>query len=128
MTSCVAFQNKLSSIMEVLAKAAVLEIGKLWEDGFQLVQAELRRRDKEIEALNRQVAQLENERLTVLSQAQTVNQSRREQQSRLQPPAGDGENCTCTEKHTGLGVLERSTGSDVRTLHLKEIKGGHGCN
>ncbi|XP_054479409.1 uncharacterized protein LOC129111288 [Anoplopoma fimbria] len=83
MANCVAFQNKLTSIMEMLAKAAVLEIGKLWEDGFALVQVELRRRESEIEALNRKLVLMESERSTVLS-------SRRELQNRLLQPAGDG--------------------------------------
>lgn len=74
----------------MLAKAAVLEISKLWEDGFTLVQVELRRRENEIEALNRKLMLMENERLTVLSQAQTS--SKREQQNNLLPPSGDGKN------------------------------------
>ncbi|TDH05636.1 hypothetical protein EPR50_G00124520 [Perca flavescens] len=97
MANCVAFQSKLTSIMEMLAKAAVVEISQLWEDGFALVQVELRRRESEIEALNRKVMMMENERLTVLSQAQTnvtnptsSSSSKREQQTQLLPPTGDG--------------------------------------
>lgn len=89
-----AFQTKLTSIMEMLAKAAVLEIGKLWEDGFTLVQVELRRRENEIEVLNRKLMLMENERLSVLSQTQMTNlsssSSKREQQNTLVPPNGDG--------------------------------------
>jgi len=62
MANCVAFQSKLTSIMEMLARAAVLEVGRLWEDGFALVQAELRRREAEIQALNRKLAAMERER------------------------------------------------------------------
>lgn len=88
-----AFQSKLTSIMEMLAKAAVLEISKLWEDGFTLVQVELRRRENEIEALNRKLMLMENERLTVLSQTQTASSSsKREQLNKLLPPSGDGKN------------------------------------
>ncbi|XP_075954860.1 uncharacterized protein LOC142956947 [Anarhichas minor] len=83
MANCVAFQSKLTSIMEVLAKAAVVEISKLWEDGFALVQLELRRREGEIEALNRKLVLMENERLTSLS---PPSSSKRE----LQPLTGDG--------------------------------------
>uniref|UniRef100_UPI0037E8FC13 uncharacterized protein n=1 Tax=Semicossyphus pulcher TaxID=241346 RepID=UPI0037E8FC13 len=96
MANCVAFQSKLTSIMEMLAKAAVLEISKLWEDGFTLVQVELRRRENEIEALNRKLMLMESERLTVLSQtAQTTNlssssSSNRDQQNKLLPPTADG--------------------------------------
>ncbi|XP_030259632.1 zinc finger protein with KRAB and SCAN domains 5 [Sparus aurata] len=94
MANCVAFQSKLTSIMEMLAKAAVVEISKLWEDGFTLVQAELRRRENEIEALNRKLVLMENERLSVLSQAPTTNlssscPSKREQHDKLLPPTGD---------------------------------------
>lgn len=96
MDGCVAFQSKLTSIMEMLAKAAVVEINKLWEDGFKLVQVELRRRDHEIEALNRKLLLMENERFAVLAQAHTENlsssssSSKRDQQNRLLPPSGDG--------------------------------------
>lgn len=88
MSGCVAFQSKLTSIMEMLAKAAVLEISKLWEDGFALVQAEIRRRDSEIEALNRKLMFLETERLTTSLSSSSSSSSRREQQ--LLPPTGDG--------------------------------------
>ncbi|KAM8851029.1 uncharacterized protein AB9W97_021929 [Spinachia spinachia] len=64
MANCVAFQSKLTSIMEMLARAAVVEISKLWEDGFALVQLELRRREGEIEALSRRLAMMEGERAT----------------------------------------------------------------
>ncbi|XP_068196015.1 zinc finger protein with KRAB and SCAN domains 2 [Antennarius striatus] len=69
MANCVAFQTKLTSIMDMLAKAAVVEISKLWEDGFTLVHVELRRKENEIEALNRKLTLMENERLMVLCQA-----------------------------------------------------------
>ncbi|KAM4551957.1 uncharacterized protein PAE49_015531 [Odontesthes bonariensis] len=93
MANCVAFQSKLTSIMEMLAKAAVVEISKLWEDGFALVQVELRRRESEIEALNRKLMSMENERLAAVSQVTNKSSSsfsKREQQNKLLPPAGDG--------------------------------------
>ncbi|GAA6230570.1 zinc finger protein 350-like [Lates japonicus] len=94
MANCVAFQSKLTSIMEMLAKAAVVEISKLWEDGFALVQVELRRRESEIEALNAKLKLMESERRSVLSQTQTASlsssSSKREQQNKLLPPTGDG--------------------------------------
>lgn len=75
----------------MLAKAAVLEIGKLWEDGFNLVQVELRRKENEIEALNRKLMSIENERLYSLSKTQrclsTSSFSSREQQH-----SSDGKN------------------------------------
>lgn len=71
MDSCAAFQSKLTNIMEMLAKAAVLEISKLWEDGFSLVQVELRRKESEIEALNRKLVSIERERQFMLSKTQS---------------------------------------------------------
>ncbi|XP_072296308.1 uncharacterized protein [Eucyclogobius newberryi] len=59
--TCVTFQAKVSRVLEMLAKAAVAEIGKVWEDGLVLVQAELRRRDGEIEALSRRILEMESE-------------------------------------------------------------------
>lgn len=94
--NCVAFQSKLASIMDVLAKAAVVEISKLWEDGFALIQVELRRRESEIKALNNKLVSMENERFMARSQAsnnKSSSFSTREHQSRLPPPAGDGKNC-----------------------------------
>ncbi|XP_043989661.1 zinc finger protein 235 [Gambusia affinis] len=89
--NCVAFQSKLTSIMEMLAKAAVMEISKLWEEGFAVVQVELLRRESEIKALNRKLISMENERLTALSQAaKSSSLPRREQQNNLPPPAGEG--------------------------------------
>lgn len=75
---CVAFQTKLNSIMEVLAQAAVVEIGKLWEDCFALKQAELRRRDGEIEALNRKILIMESEKLKTQSRNVTSASSQTE--------------------------------------------------
>ncbi|TWW73521.1 hypothetical protein D4764_15G0009150 [Takifugu flavidus] len=94
MDSCAAFQSKLTNIMEMLAKAAVLEISKLWEDGFSLVQVELRRKENEIEALNRKLVLIENERLYILSKKQssclsTSSFSNKEQQNSSDGPEFD---------------------------------------
>ncbi|XP_034039558.1 gastrula zinc finger protein XlCGF48.2 [Thalassophryne amazonica] len=97
MTNCVAFQSQLTSIMEMLAKAAVLEISRLWEDGFARLQVELRRKDSEIESLNRKLVLLENERLAarcqttnLLSSSSSSSATRREQPNRLPPSTGEG--------------------------------------
>lgn len=79
--------------MEMLAKAAVLEISKLWEDGFAIVHAELRRRESEVQALNRKLMLMESERRTALSQTPTLSlasSTRREHNNSLLPPTGDG--------------------------------------
>ncbi|XP_061587888.1 zinc finger and SCAN domain-containing protein 12-like [Cololabis saira] len=88
-----SFHSKLTSVMEMLAQTAVLEISKLWEDGFALVQVELRRKESEIEALNRKLMSIENERLTALYQTKSKPSSsfsKKDQQNKLLPPTGDG--------------------------------------
>lgn len=78
--------------METLAKAAVLEISKLWEDGFSLVQVELRRKENEIEALNRKIVSIENERLNVFSKKQSACLSTSISSIREQQNSSDGRN------------------------------------
>uniref|UniRef100_A0A8C7YNI3 C2H2-type domain-containing protein n=1 Tax=Oryzias sinensis TaxID=183150 RepID=A0A8C7YNI3_9TELE len=89
MTKSVAFQSKLASIVQMLAKAAVLEINKLWEDSFALVQVELRRRESEIVALNRKIKLLENEGLS--GSEKTPNKSpcfpKKDQENKQQLPS-----------------------------------------
>lgn len=92
MDSCVAFQSKLTDIIEMLAKAAVLEISKLWEDGFSLVQAELRRKENEIKALKRKLGSMENERLYILSKTQSACISTSSSSNREQQNNNDGKN------------------------------------
>ncbi|KAM4605173.1 uncharacterized protein ACJ7VT_017446 [Polymixia lowei] len=70
MANCVAFQSKLTSIMDMLVKAAVVEISKMWDDGFSFLQLELRQRESEIQALKRKLVFMERERLTLVSKAQ----------------------------------------------------------
>ncbi|XP_024135339.1 zinc finger protein 629 [Oryzias melastigma] len=92
MTKSVAFQSKLASIVEMLAKAAVLEINKLWEDSFALVQVELRRRESEIEALNCKIKFLENEGFSSFQKAPNKSSSclpKKDQQKQQLPPHGD---------------------------------------
>eukprot|EP00063_Salmo_salar_P021343 XP_013996178.1 PREDICTED: zinc finger protein 233-like [Salmo salar] len=70
MTNCVTFQTKLSSVMDVLAKAAVAEISKMFDDGFAVLRLEMCRRENEIESLKRQLLFMENERQTTRSKTQ----------------------------------------------------------
>ncbi|XP_023832967.1 transcriptional repressor RHIT isoform X1 [Salvelinus sp. IW2-2015] len=64
MTNCVTFQAKLTSVVDVLAKTAVAEISKLFDDGFAVLRLEMCRRENEIEALKIKVLFMENERQT----------------------------------------------------------------
>lgn len=121
MANCVAFQSKLTSIMEMLAKAAVVEISKLWEDGFALVQVELRRREGEIEALNRKLKLMENERLTVETQA--ASKSRREQPSKLLPPAGDEPTVDSVNTSSDQSIRDKAdTSANPRTSPSAEAE------
>lgn len=92
MDSCTAFQTKLTNIMEMLAKAAVREISKLWEDGFSLVQVELRRKENEIEALNRKLVLIEKERLYIISKKQSSCLSTSSFFNKEQQNSSDGKN------------------------------------
>uniref|UniRef100_A0A1A8MPC5 C2H2-type domain-containing protein n=1 Tax=Nothobranchius pienaari TaxID=704102 RepID=A0A1A8MPC5_9TELE len=116
MDNCLAFQSKLTSIMDVLAKAAVVEISKLWEDGFAFVQVELRRRESEIQALNIKLMSMEKERLTAISQTSTNMNSSfsiREQQIKLLPPAGDGPSGDSVQTSSSDSSIQRKTDSSV---------------
>ncbi|XP_023865535.1 zinc finger protein 24-like [Salvelinus sp. IW2-2015] len=68
-TNCVTFQTKLTSVMDVLAKAAVAEISKMFDDGFTVLRLEMCRRENEIEALKRKLLFMENERQRTTSKA-----------------------------------------------------------
>ncbi|CAB1326499.1 unnamed protein product, partial [Coregonus sp. 'balchen'] len=69
MTNCVTFQTKLTSVIDVLAKTAVAEISKLFNDGFAVLRLEMCRRENEIEALKIKLLFMENERQTTRSKA-----------------------------------------------------------
>uniref|UniRef100_A0A1A8U3M6 C2H2-type domain-containing protein n=1 Tax=Nothobranchius furzeri TaxID=105023 RepID=A0A1A8U3M6_NOTFU len=116
MDNCLAFQSKLTSIMDVLAKAAVVEISKLWEDGFAFVQVELRRRESEIQALNIKLMSMEKERLTAISQTATNMNSSfsiREQQIKLLPPAGDGPSGDSVQTSSSDSGIQRKADSSM---------------
>lgn len=113
MAACVAFQTQLNSIMEMLAKAAVVEIGKLWEDGFSLLQAELRRKNGEIEALNRRLMSMESERIKAQSRKVSSASSQTEPKRRMLPLNGDGKN-----NHDNNNKQPRCVVTEKVVLHL----------
>ncbi|KAJ8397391.1 hypothetical protein AAFF_G00439400 [Aldrovandia affinis] len=59
MSSCVVFHSQLTSIMEVLAKAAVTEICQLVDDGYAVLRLEISRSEKENQTLKRKLQMLE---------------------------------------------------------------------
>ena len=67
MANVVVFQSRLSSVMDMLAKTAIVEISKLWDDAFAFVQIEIRQREDEIESLKSKVLTMEKERLVLIS-------------------------------------------------------------
>ncbi|CAL8366195.1 unnamed protein product [Boreogadus saida] len=67
MANVVVFQSRLSSVMDMLAKNAIVEISKLWDDAFAFVQIEIRQREDEIESLKSKVLTMEKERMEVIS-------------------------------------------------------------
>ncbi|KAM9719848.1 uncharacterized protein ACNS7B_020503 [Menidia menidia] len=60
MATCVPFQTQLSSIMEVLVKAAVAEISKLVDDKCAFLHLEISRKQSENEMLKRKLVMMEN--------------------------------------------------------------------
>lgn len=60
MATCIPFQTQLSSIMEVLVKAAVTEISKLVDDKCAFLHLEISRKQSENELLKRKLLLLES--------------------------------------------------------------------
>lgn len=60
MASCVPFQTQLSSIMEVLVKAAVTQISKLVDDKCASLHLEISRKQSENEMLKRKLLLMES--------------------------------------------------------------------
>ncbi|MED6239116.1 hypothetical protein ILYODFUR_036908, partial [Ilyodon furcidens] len=60
MASCVPFQTQLSSIMEVLVKAAVAQISKLVDDKCAFLHLEISRKQSENEMLKRKLLLMES--------------------------------------------------------------------
>lgn len=60
MATCIPFQTQLSSIMEVLVKAAVSEISKLVDDKCAFLHLEISRKQSENEMLKRKLLMMEN--------------------------------------------------------------------
>ncbi|CAK6977467.1 zinc finger and SCAN domain-containing protein 20-like [Scomber scombrus] len=58
--ACIPFQTQLSSIMEVLVKAAVAEISKLVDDKCAFLHLEISRKQSENEMLQRKLLMMEN--------------------------------------------------------------------
>ncbi|XP_061694940.1 zinc finger protein 286A [Syngnathoides biaculeatus] len=104
-----AFQSKLASIMETLAQAAVLEIAQLWEDAFTLVHAELRRREREVEALERKL--LEKERCNWTVSPAAIRPSGGEQQHDQPPPTTDGLATDSVPKSSEQSATEKADSS-----------------
>ncbi|KAM9790178.1 uncharacterized protein ACBT44_018837 [Syngnathus typhle] len=126
-----AFQNKLASIMEALAQAAVLEIAQLWEDAFALVHAELRRREREVEARERKL--LENQRRDACVSPAALGSSGVEQQHHQPPPTtptNDGPAtdiiATCEQSSTDKG--EPSANDVAAGLLLQENPSEQACD
>nr|XP_057930349.1 zinc finger protein 347-like [Doryrhamphus excisus] len=58
--ACISFQSQLSSILEVLVKAAVSEISKLVDDNSAFLHLEISQKQSENEALKRKLIMMEN--------------------------------------------------------------------
>ncbi|KAJ8272806.1 hypothetical protein GJAV_G00093650 [Gymnothorax javanicus] len=66
MSNCsTVFQTQVASVMEVLTKAAVSEISKIFDDGTVVLRLEVSRSQKEIDGLRRKLQHVESELRTV---------------------------------------------------------------
>ncbi|KAL0966296.1 hypothetical protein UPYG_G00293510 [Umbra pygmaea] len=92
-TNSVTFQNKLTSVMDVLAKAAVAEISKMFDDGFAVLRLEICQRENEIESLKRKLLFMENE----------------SQRTRSKPRESG---CSSTSSSSSNRVVQGSKGAD----------------
>ncbi|XP_047198023.1 zinc finger protein with KRAB and SCAN domains 1 [Hippoglossus stenolepis] len=59
MATCISFQTQLSSVMEVLLKAAVADISKLVDDKCAFLHVEISRKQSEVEMLKRKLQTME---------------------------------------------------------------------
>ncbi|CAB1426919.1 unnamed protein product [Pleuronectes platessa] len=59
MATCISFQTQLSSVMEVLLKAAVADISKLVDDKCAFLHVEISRKQSEVEMLRRKLQTME---------------------------------------------------------------------
>ncbi|XP_029380039.1 zinc finger protein 436-like isoform X2 [Echeneis naucrates] len=75
MATCIPFQTQLSSIMEVLVKAAVAEISKLVDDKCAFLHLEISRKQNEIEMLKRKVLVMENKNAQLQQQRGFVSEN-----------------------------------------------------
>ncbi|XP_051995024.1 uncharacterized protein LOC127652735 [Xyrauchen texanus] len=73
MANAVDFQTQLTSIMEMLAKTAIVEIGKLFEDNSLMLRLEISRCTNQIESLRQKCHFLESELQTARKTAGKMN-------------------------------------------------------
>ncbi|XP_051995023.1 uncharacterized protein zgc:113210 [Xyrauchen texanus] len=73
MANAVDFQTQLTSIMEMLAKTAIVEIGKLFEDNSLMLRSEISRCTNQIESLRQKCHFLESELQTARKTAGKMN-------------------------------------------------------
>ncbi|XP_061110341.1 zinc finger and SCAN domain-containing protein 2-like [Conger conger] len=102
MSNYVAFHAQLTSIMEVLTKAAISEICELVDDGYAILHLEISRSQKEIESLKRKL------RLTELRAARGSWDRRRAAESHVKRPSSrvqlcDGFSGTARQRNFSIG-------------------------
>ncbi|XP_036374812.1 zinc finger and SCAN domain-containing protein 22-like [Megalops cyprinoides] len=61
MSNCINYKTQISSIMDILTRAAVTEISKVVDDGFILLRLEICRKEKEIDVLKKKLLSLQSE-------------------------------------------------------------------
>ncbi|KAJ8247661.1 hypothetical protein GJAV_G00248810 [Gymnothorax javanicus] len=114
MSSTVAFHTQIASIMEVLANAAVAEICKLVDDGYEVLRLEMSQSQKENKALKRKLQMLELRIARGFSGKNSVNFRPVGVQSCDKIRTETGTRFPCEEgTFAGLPVVERRAGDAV---------------
>ncbi|XP_076847555.1 uncharacterized protein LOC143493200 isoform X2 [Brachyhypopomus gauderio] len=114
-SSSVSFHNRLASVMAMVAKSAVAEIGKVYDDGLAVLRLEVCRKDSEIQTLKKKLETVENE-------LRCMKESQRPVMPVLLPGSGKREdersertNQQLTVKHSPeADMCNKKTGDEAR--------------
>ncbi|KAI4881667.1 hypothetical protein NFI96_009108 [Prochilodus magdalenae] len=136
-SSTASFHSRLASVMATVAKSAVAEIGKLYDDGLVILRLEVCRKDSEIEALKKKLETVENE-------LRSVKESQRAVTPTLPPSSGKRPDVAapgacdhhCKDMRAGQGECLETNQQHVLKLHQTsdagvsnrrtEVQGGSG--
>ncbi|XP_026877555.2 C2H2 finger domain transcription factor mtfA [Electrophorus electricus] len=101
-----SFHNRLASVMATVAKSAIAEIGKLYDDGLVVLRLEVCRKDSEIQTLKKKLETVENE-------LRCMKESQRPVTSNLFPSSGKREGDQCIEMTNQQLILKNPPDTNI---------------